>query len=424
MEQNEAISSLIKKYFYLTDKSKNDFDWFLNNQEHAEEFKLIAEQPDKRLFLDYPVEANEIFDDSWQRFRSNYRKFVEVERLTYKNYIDNKTNNNIKISKALFEYYCQKDFSVFEDFKSKHIPNYEGFKNHMIRFIFTDKDPNKYFINKMYFSNDGKFVLYCINRENNKKVYLRKKIHNKTFKNALKAYNIHIKITEFLNSNYLGNRLKISDLKVCLSLNYSDWLLCSTKNSWTSCLSLENSLGYWAGLASLVCDKNRIMIFLTDGKEKEFMGIKSYNMIRRAWALLLQNNNKETFILCNKIYPNKDKCFDLEKLNIFPEGIKYIYSRDCINQELFSKHYLPIIWHKGRKGVNFTSGIYEDSLTKEFTNNKEFMCYSTRSDEYGINPYTLVSEKDIYGFEGKEEETISFDHHAYCCTMNNVREVS
>jgi hypothetical protein len=418
MEQNEVIYSLIEKYFYLTDQSKKDFKWFLEHQEHAEEFKTIAEQPDKRLFINYPVEANENYDSSWHNFKSNFRYFVAAEGLEYKNYLENKTNKNIKIAKAIFEHYSQKNQDLFSGLQANFIENNGLFKNHMLRTIFTDKNPDKYIVNKMYFNEEGKFVLYCTNRENNKKVYLRKVIHKKTYKSALKEFGLQTMITNCLNKNYLGNRLKTTELKVCFSLNYADWLLCSTKNSWTSCLGLDNTLGYWAGLASLICDKNRIMIFITDGKEKEFMGVKSYNMIRRCWAFVLQDNAKDTYLLCNKVYPNKEICFKLDCFNVFPKDIKYIYDKNANSKTLHSKYYLPIIWHKGRR-TDFTSGVYEDSLEKTFTNNMEYMYYVTNG-EYGLNPYKLNCEKDFYGFEIKEAEEVRFDDNAYTCSMRNV----
>jgi hypothetical protein len=418
-KQNEIIYDIIDKYFYLTDKSKEEFKWFLNNQKHAIEFRTIADQPDKRLFINYPVEANENYDTSWYNFKGTFAGFVASEKIIYKNYLENKTNKNIKLSKALFEYLCQKDQNALS-ILTHFVCDMAAFRRHMFITIFTDKDPEKYIIHKMYFSEEGKFVLYCVNTESGKKVYLRKTIHKKTYKNALKSFNFQTLITNNLNRNFLGNRIKTTELKVCFSLNYADWLLCSTKNSWSSCLSLENTLGYWAGLASLICDQNRIMIFITDGKEKEFMGVKSYNMIRRCWAFLLQDEEKKyNYLLCNKMYPNKEICFNLGCFNVFPKDLEYIYSRDEISDVLYSKYILPIIWHKGRKGIDFTSGVYEDTLEKGFTNNKEFMYYHTGGDN-GLNPYKLNYEKDFYGFELKEEEEIRFDDHAYTCAMKSV----
>lgn len=418
-ENKKKIIEIVNKYFYLTDKSKEDFAYFLQNQEHADAYKLVAEQEDKRLFFDFPQENQEAFDESWKNFERNFDWFIRKHNLNYKNYIDNKTNENVKLSKAMFDDLAVKNKDCLDIIFRRFLTSRGIYNGKLLKAIIVDKDTEGYCVNKVYFDDNLKIVFYC-DKPNGKKTYLRKVIHQKTWKDALKTIGLQSIITSILNSNYLGNRVKKNDnLKVCFSLNYADWFLCSTNNSWSSCLSMENSLGYWAGLAGLVCDRNRIMIFVTDMKEKEYMGVKSYNMIKRLWAFTCMDTaGKGDCILCNGVYPNKEKCFDLTIFNVFPKEYNIFYSKYDKDCTLIGKYFMPIIWHEGKKGKKFASSVYEDSFEKHFTNDKNFIYYKT--GEYGLTCLTLNEKKDIYGTSKYDVEELSFDVNGYCVKMREV----
>ena len=78
------------------------------------------------------------------------------------------------------------------------------------------------------------------------------------------------------------------ELQIVLSLNFADWFLCSTAESWTSCLDLKSShqSAFWASLPGLIIDKNRALVYITDGTKKEFCGITTDKFITRSWILL------------------------------------------------------------------------------------------------------------------------------------------
>jgi hypothetical protein len=94
---------------------------------------------------------------------------------------------------------------------------------------------------------------------------------------------------------------KNKGLELVISGNFDDWLLCSTEEKWTSCLNLESSFSgaHYNGLPGLVIDKDRVLIYATDGNKKSYMGITADKFLSRTWALLDSTN---TFNLI-KFYP-------------------------------------------------------------------------------------------------------------------------
>lgn len=92
-------------------------------------------------------------------------------------------------------------------------------------------------------------------------------------------------------------------LQFVISFNPMDWLLSSTGEDWSSCFNIDNSGGgyqYCLGLPFLCGDKNRMLLYITDGTEKECAGIKSHHYQTRTWCILDESG---TFNIV-KWYPN------------------------------------------------------------------------------------------------------------------------
>lgn len=94
-----------------------------------------------------------------------------------------------------------------------------------------------------------------------------------------------------IKANEFVGRFKISEkettTELVMSNNPADWLMCSTKEQWTSCLGLESSHGYWAGIPFILDDKNRTMFYISSNKRrKSYLGIEVDGMNNRSWGLL------------------------------------------------------------------------------------------------------------------------------------------
>ena len=116
------------------------------------------------------------------------------------------------------------------------------------------------------------------------------------------------KISEWIVKRFeiIGAKKKSSKkLYFVISFNPMDWFLSSTsEEKWESCFNLNHSNGhgyqYCLGLPFLCGDKNRFLVYLTDGTEKEFMGIKTHHYFSRTWVELDENGTFHPF----KWYPN------------------------------------------------------------------------------------------------------------------------
>lgn len=114
------------------------------------------------------------------------------------------------------------------------------------------------------------------------------------------------KLFKYLNDKELSElvgkyKLPKKDLYVVISVNFEDFLLCSTKNSWTACTNLVNGDFRYTALSNIFMD-GRFICYITDMEEKEFEGAKSYNMFFRCFGFVNEDGQ-----LCSNIwYPIKE----------------------------------------------------------------------------------------------------------------------
>lgn len=149
---------------------------------------------------------------------------------------------------------------------------------------------------------------------------------------------------------------KKGGIKAVISANFADMFLCSTSNGWSSCLSLTSDYeyGYWTGLPGLVGDKNRVMVYITDGEEKNFYHIKTDKVISRTWGILTEEGK----IHLLNWYPSSTFC--AESLNeIFGEDI---FTDD--SNEWKSKHPVKLLFNNSGE----SRFIYQDY--SHFSNKK------------------------------------------------------
>lgn len=104
---------------------------------------------------------------------------------------------------------------------------------------------------------------------------------------------------------------KNKEINVVISKNFADWFLCSSAETWSSCLNLESkhSSSHWQGLPALLGDKDRVMFYITDGTKKTYKGITVDKILARTWGIL---DNKNVFNTI-KFYPFE--ILSIEELN-------------------------------------------------------------------------------------------------------------
>ena len=152
------------------------------------------------------------------------------------------------------------------------------------------------------------------------------------------------------------------ELDFVISLNPIDWLLSSTAESFSSCFNINNSSGgyqYCLGLPFLCGDKNRMMLYITDGRKKEFEGIKVDSVQTRTWCILNENGNFNIV----KWYPN-DKIGYMPVRNI--TGCNKFYDKTTFTK---SKYNLDILTSK--LGAYF--GVYLDMGELKIIDDKLYM---------------------------------------------------
>lgn len=281
LTNNEIIKDIVKNHFSLDESSLNYFNSEIDNRTMIPFYKnLFKDSQDLRLSYELPRDKCEILDKGWSLFKEFFPYFVQTYNLNYNNFVDNKVTinkNNLKIRKAMLSFYMDNKVQLVNDFKK----------------FFIGRNPLKI--------NDS-------------------------------SENLKKEVTEILDT-YLDKVSreclpKSNSIKLVITLNFADWFLCSTSESWKSCLNVDSEFhaSYWSGLPGLIGDKNRCMIYITDGNKKNYQGIKVDKIIARSWGILSDKN----IIGLIKPYPLP---------NLFnAETVKEITKINCIDLLSSSKY--------------------------------------------------------------------------------------
>ena len=243
------IYKIVKNHFSLTDYSLKLFKYRLFLEPHiAPEYsKIIKDSKDlrKKILISDNLSFLSKIDKGWETFINNFRSFCKKYPLSY------------------------------EDFKK-----------------------NKVTINSQQIKLQKAILNFYINNRNEDEILF-------SFERNFNEYEIK-NIFEIIGSKKIGNKNK---LYLVLSLNFADWFLCSTKESWTSCLNLDSDYenAYWTGLPGLIGDKNRALVYLTDGTKKEYEGIIVDKIISRSWILTVREKKQESPV---KNFKKFKSCFE------------------------------------------------------------------------------------------------------------------
>jgi len=389
---NERIKYLVKEHFSLTEESYNFFSKEIDSRNLLKTYKDFLEKNNStnlRVSFDLPTIYRERLDNGWSFFKNTFSNFCNNYLLGYDNFVANKVTinkNDIKLRKAIVSFYTKKE-------------NYQ----YTARDIF------------------------------------------RTSSSIQGLSDIENKIIKTIDSHLLEVSkicLPKSSIKMVVSLNFADWFLCSTAENWKSCLNLESEFhaAYWAGLPGLIGDKNRCMIYITDGNTKTYQGITVERIIARSWGMLGHNN--KLYIV--KPYPLPN-LFDYRTVkevtgletesfndgNFYskePADLLYFNSKDAkktsfIFQDLIGFHPEKIgsICYQGRNGfyVYVNGKLHVGKQIINYTGGfSELVKNNTKIEEYFLKPIlcgvcgTLIDRERVdrvtfYNEETKERVIIS-----------------
>jgi len=287
----ELIYSIVKDYFSLEKESLEKFYDRLYNPVIDDVYKSFNLDENNRRYWELDDSLFESNDQGWKHFKSLYPTFIKEYNLSYSNFRDNKVlvnKNLVKLQKALVNFYLKnEEVDIFSS------TNKSGFG-----YAGRESDFIKHFSNTMILYRFENYA-YMYWGEGCDPLNLSKEDLELTYKKYIE--HVIKKDMEQIGTYKMPN----NKLYLVLSCNFEDWFFCSTGESWTSCLGLNSSYGYWSGLPGLITDTNRAMIYITNKEQKYPIPFidKKYHLdkiISRSWFILDESNR----INLVKFYPS------------------------------------------------------------------------------------------------------------------------
>lgn len=410
------IYKLVKNHFSLNEQSLSLFKekLFFSPSIAKEYLKFLGSD----LRLRVPIDDLSLFEKSdagWLHLKENLPDFINKNNITYEQFRNNLfliKNKKLKFKKAIFEYFYDEENFENPFFIKELLILYPSILREY-------KIHCTWFLEKMILS-------YQDTKISNS--YLLKNLVN--YKDSINFKEKMEKGFEYF-SNTIGS-LKISNkpLQLVLSCNFADWFLASTGETWESCISLESTYDtcQWAGLPGLITDKNRALLYLTDGTKKNYLGIETDKIISRSWLLLARNGvrkKSKTYIHFVGEYPS-----DTEILDEFAQ--KFIFKEDYeihTKDEKWngrSRYYFEMLFHKHKKKkINFLSYIFSDTSIIKI--GKKSKC-KNQKNTYAYHFFDLeesgkthiVLENNIY----KKYEHVHFSYeNGLKCLVKNKQEI-
>jgi hypothetical protein len=342
---DEIIFNLVKNHFSLDNKSLKRFENIIFNKE--ERLKYIPENvipyldENLRIRKELSFEEKSNLDTGWFKFKDFFHRFMETHpRVNYENFYYNK----ISVGKN--------DFKLFKYVKKWYI----------------EKDCDEYTFE----------LLSCSG------IYLPSDEESSPIKYIEDAFKI---ITEDIGQHKLPDR----NLEIVISYNYTDWFLSATAENWSSCLNLESSYEkcFWAGLPGIIIDKNRALMYVTDGRDKYYnfndeISLSSERLINRSWLILTD----EDMYLPIRFYPS-NFLMGVNFNDYFPE-------LDISNDELYYNHYTKYV---SKYPLNLLFNKYGESvfiyIDKGNFATKNDELYITGDESGGVRTIILPLEGNI-----------------------------
>jgi len=272
-KNKEIIKGLVKNHFSLNEKSLKRFCKEYDNKFIDPIYEKLGLDENLRVYKKIDnCDFFRQFDKSYDLFKSDFEEALNImfedgfdDVYEYSAFIDNKITNKKKKStnklfKALKKVY-RENFNLQWDLVHSHCRLLSPFAS------YSEEDKKR----------------------------LVKDQFDRVFDREVE------KIGEF--------KFPKGEMYAVLSMNFNDWFMNATAESWSSCLNMESAWegAYWANVPGMIVDDNRAMFYITDKKRKKYHGIETDRFIIRSWASLTLNDT----VVLNKSYPNKIFAKDL-----------------------------------------------------------------------------------------------------------------
>ena len=306
-ENRSKIINIVKNHFGYTDETKDLFEHMYNNRmpnididyqkflgaNNTEDFKV------KRAVSDDFMEKIDSGFLMFKLYFSSFVKFYNIKYSHFKNWKIEINKNMFKLQKALTNYYSSLE-------------------------------------NRTYYASD----VECVRDPDD---YKRRKYSEATISDKLR------RIQESISERKLPNQ----NLQLVITWDFADWFMCSTGETWHSCLCVDRFSGcYWHGLPALIGDPNRCMVYMTNGEKKKYQEIEVDKVIARTWGILGHDGT----IYLNKSYPTKN-FFAKDVELMFPEFRFGSLEELCENSSRrISKNPITPFWMPD----NYSDFIYSD----------------------------------------------------------------
>lgn len=360
--KKENIYELVKEYFSLDEDSLSLFKERLFDPDIDEVYQNFGLDENLRAYFKIDRKDYHKYDIAWQKYQNFYKAFVEEYNLKYEDFNEGKVTinkNRVKLVKAMINYYMENGLSG----KNKPIADVAadpcfGFKGREAEAIGVLKEKNEF----TYFNSFASFVY---RKAKDSDYYAKYGDLPKNYEEVLPSYYEEY-VTEIITREMVqelgSNKLPNKDLYLVISLNFEDWFFCSSGETWTSCLNINGDFSYWSGLPSLVTDKNRALLYLTDREKKR--PLEGYNlvfedgtnpnditvdrMIFRAWLIL----NDLGGIQVMRQYPSR--YLKSNDINQITRSRKF---EEAINSK-GAKHKFDLMYHDS----GYSLAIYLDNM--------------------------------------------------------------
>jgi hypothetical protein len=316
------IYKLVKNHFSLTKESLNLFKFRLFYEPIvANEYReIIGNEKDLRKRIKLPFSLYEDMDEGWLLFCETFRTFCYKNSVKFEDYRRNKiciNKQDVKLKKVIEKFYLEN-------------PNY---------------------ISDLNYLGETPFGLIKTS-----------KIKEEIKQRILKAL-------ELIGTKKIPDR----GLELVFSLNFADWFLCSSAEKWNSCISLNSSYenAYWSGLPGIICDKNRAMVYITDGKKKNYNGIIVDHIISRSWVMLIRSRDHDTknktFLTIVREYPMN---IGLKKIVEKTFNMKFFKPHADFPQSFVGRYYFELLWHYTKEeNKEYMNSIYFDTTNLHIAKN-------------------------------------------------------
>ena len=179
-------------------------------------------------------------------------------------------------------------------------------------------------------------------------------------------------------------------MELVLSCNFADYMMCSAKENWSSCYSIESG-EYWFGVPGLIGDKDRAVLYVTNGEKKEFLGIKVDRMINRSWLFISKDNKK----MISGFYPSGQGLYSDESIRKITNDNSYVK---------FSDGFL-----KGKNKIHF---LYFEKIGLACTTSND-ACGIESIDADGLGTWRLGGGQSVTWIDKETKKTIYYGGYGH-----------